>query len=120
MLLVNARAGQSKIHGIGLIAQEFIPKGTKIWTFCDKFDLVISEDDMAKLSGPARDQVIWYAYYDPELRVYVLSSDDDRFTNHSDEPNTENIGEDTFASVDIPAGTEITWDYRLWLSDDEL
>ena len=39
MLLVDARAGLSEVHGIGLIAQEFIPRGTRIWTFQEGFDL---------------------------------------------------------------------------------
>ena len=36
MLLVDARAGISKIHGIGLFAYEFIPKGTHVWMFNPK------------------------------------------------------------------------------------
>ena len=112
MLLVNARAGQSSIHGIGLIAQELIPKGTTIWTFKEGFDLVIPEQDLPLLSTAARDQVIWYAYYEEDLESYILSSDDDRFTNHSDTPNTANKGDDTYALVDIHPGTELTCDYR--------
>jgi hypothetical protein len=30
-----------------------------------------------------------YSEYFPELGVLVLSGDNDRFTNHSDDPNTE-------------------------------
>jgi SET domain-containing protein len=88
MLLVNARAGISAIHGVGLIAQEFIPKGTCIWQFQPGFDLVIDENDFLKLSAPAQQQVRHYAFFDEARRVFVLSSDDDRFTNHSDNPNT--------------------------------
>ncbi len=118
MLLVDARAGLSEVHGIGLIAQEFIPKGTRIWTFQEGFDLVIPEDELSELSEPARDQVIWYAYYEKSTKEYILSSDDDRFTNHSDTPNSTNIGEDTYAIVDIEPGVEITWDYLPHLKDE--
>lgn len=115
MLLVNAQAGDSRIHGIGLIAHEFIPAGTRIGVFQPGFDLVIPEEALASLSAPARQQALHYAYFDPRQRVYVLSSDDDRFTNHSDEPNTANDREDaTYALRDIQAGEEITWDYREW------
>ncbi len=125
MLLVNARAGVSKIHGIGLIAQEFIPKGTRIWRFQSGFDLMLSEEQLQPLSAPAQQHVRYYAFYDPEKRAYVLSGDDDRFTNHSDEPNTENVytgaGDfETSASRDIQAGEEITWNYRGWISHDFL
>ena len=118
MLLVDARAGISEVHGIGLIAQEFIPRGTRIWTFQEGFDLVIPEDELSELSEPARDQVIWYAYYEKSTKEYILSSDDDRFTNHSDTPNSANIGDDTYAIVDIEPGTEITWDYLPHLKDE--
>jgi len=114
MLLVNARAGVSAIHGIGLIAREFIPRGARVWELRPGFDLVLSEQQVRELSVAAREQVFWYAYYDPARRVYVLSSDDDRFTNHADDPNTANDGEVTFATRDIQPGEEITWDYRPW------
>jgi uncharacterized protein len=120
MLLVNARAGLSDIHGIGLIAQEFIPKGARIWTFKEGFDLVIPKQDLQLLSSAARDQVIWYAYYDYDLEAYILSSDDDRFTNHSENPNTANEDDYTYALIDIYPSTEITWDYREWISTAEL
>ncbi len=124
MLLVNARAGVSKIHGIGLIAREFIPSGTCVWRFQPGFDLMLSEDQLQSLSAPAQQQVRHYAFYDSEKRVYVLSGDDDRFTNHSDEPNTQNVytGEDFEQSAcrDIQAGEELTWNYRGWVSHDFL
>ena len=45
----------------------------------------------------------------------VLSSDDDRFTNHSNDPNTlEEGGYESYAIRDIQAGEEITWNYRGW------
>ncbi|MFN0109272.1 MAG: SET domain-containing protein-lysine N-methyltransferase [Blastocatellia bacterium] len=88
MLLVNAKVGISKIHGLGLIAQEFIPKGTCIWQFQPGFDLMIGETELAKLSITTQKQIRHYAFYDPARLAYVLSGDDDRFTNHSDNPNT--------------------------------
>lgn len=114
MLLVRARAGVSAIHGIGLIAQEFIARGSRVWELRPGFDLVLSGMQVRELSAAAREQVFWYAYYDPARHVYVLSADDDRFTNHADDPNTANNGEVTFATRDIQPGEEITWDYRPW------
>jgi uncharacterized protein len=113
--LIDARAGVSQIHGIGLIAHVFIPCGTRVWVLQPGFDLILTETEVSTLSEPARNQVFWYAYFDPHRKVYILSSDDDRFTNHSDEPNTANEGDDvTYALRDIQAGEEITWDYRGW------
>lgn len=58
MLLVNARAGVSKIHGFGLIAQEFIPKGKYVWEFRENFDLTFSSLELRNLSQPALEQVL--------------------------------------------------------------
>jgi SET domain-containing protein len=111
MLLVNAQAGPSGIHGIGLIAQEFIPKGTKIWHFMPGFDVSIPEADLQRLSPAARRQLFYYAYFHLGTRTFVLSSDDDRFTNHSDTPNTEPMDDYTIATRDIHPGEDITIDY---------
>ncbi len=116
MLLVNARVGVSRIHRLGLIAQQFIAQGTRVWRFQAGFDLMIDEVAMQALSATAQAQVRHYAFYDSQRRVYLLSGDDDRFTNHADEPNTceAEDGYDSFASRDIQAGEEITWSYRGW------
>ncbi len=115
MLLVSAKVGVSKIHGFGLIAEEFIPKGTCIWRFQPGFDLMIGEAEFAALSATTQTQVRHYAFYDPARQAFVLSGDDDRFTNHSDDPNTaEEGGYDSYAKRDIQAGEEITWNYFGW------
>ena len=111
MLLVNAKAGPSRIHGMGLIAQEFIPQGTEIWHFMPGFDVIIPEKFLEHLSLVARKQVFYWAYFNVATRTFVLSSDDDRFTNHSDEPNTRHVGDSVVAQCDIHSGVEITSDY---------
>jgi uncharacterized protein len=111
MLLVNASAGPSKIHRLGLVAKEFISAGTQIWEYNERFDRTFSDEDLGKLSLNARQQVLYYGYFDLASRVYVLSSDDDRFTNHSEDPNTKDYGRYTVAVKDIYPGEEITCNY---------
>jgi len=112
MLLVNARCGPSTIHGLGLIAQEFIPAGQHVWLIHCGFDVILTEVEFLALSLPARQQVCNYAYFCLVQRVFVLSSDDDRFTNHSEQPNIQFEGGMAVAIRDILAGEEITGDYR--------
>lgn len=123
MLHVVAKAGPSSIHGIGLIAGEFIAKGRKVWEFAPQFDRLLTEEDVRGLSAAAFEQVRWYAYHydDAGKRVWVLSSDDDRFTNHAGSPNTMSVHDPregplhlapSFAIRDIHPGEEITWNYR--------
>lgn len=112
MLLVKARVGISAIHGLGLFAHEFIPAGTVIWKYTPGFDVEISESAMESLSLSAKEQVLHYACYEQAQAKFVLSSDDDRFSNHSDAPNTSPDHDRMIAIKDIQSGEEITCDYR--------
>jgi uncharacterized protein len=112
MLLIKARVRPSSIQGLGLFAEQFIPAGTIIWRFQPGFDVAIAEEEIDQLSPAAREQVIHYACYEPHNRRFVLSSDDDRFSNHSDDPNTLQDGDTMYACRDIACGEEITCNYR--------
>ena len=111
MLFVNAKAEPSAIHGRGLIAQEFIPAGIKVWEFMPGFDVLIPEADLDRLSSAAREQAYYWSYFHQATRTFVMSSDDDRFTNHSPDPNTRVVDNCTVAVRDINPGEEITNDY---------
>ena len=112
MLLVKARVGESKIHGLGLIAQELIPKGTVIWRLAPEFDVLLTEHELGQLPEITQKYVLWYGHFDQMLRKHVLTSDDDRFTNHSDTANSKFLGRESVAARDIQAGEEITDNYR--------
>ncbi len=119
MLLVKTRLAPSTIHGIGLFADEFIPKGTEVWKFVPGFDLALSVDEVESLPEMAKAWIEQYGYLDLNLRRWIVCIDDARFFNHSQDPNTEEgAPDDPFgvdvASRDIKAGEEITCDYRLF------
>ena len=125
MLLVNAKAGPSRIHGFGLIAQEFIPKGTTVWEFMPGFDVAIPEADLDGLSPASREQAMYWSYFHVASRTLVMSSDDDRFTNHSDNPNCiETRSPDDEEGIDVAVrdiyeGEELTFNYREFDADFE-
>ena len=113
MLLVKTKIGSSKISGIGLFADQFISKGTLIWKFQEGFDLLLSAQEMEKLSEPAKAQFINYAYLDTKRNQYLLCSDDARFFNHSKNPNCDDSKDDETTSLqDITKGEELTVDYN--------
>jgi uncharacterized protein len=112
MLLVNACRGQSEIHGIGLIAQECIAAGTMIWRFTPGFDLELFEGFVQDLPDAVRRQVLYFASYNQKNHTFWLTSDDERFMNHSDNPNTHPEADVTYACRHIAEGEEITCDYR--------
>lgn len=49
MLLIKTKIGPSKINGIGLFADEFIPKGTSVWRFMPSLDLEIPIREASEL-----------------------------------------------------------------------
>lgn len=119
MLLVKTKLGTSHIHGIGLFADEFIPKGTIIWKFNPIIDISLCESQIEKLAEPSREQIKKYTYRSMLSRCYVLCGDDARFFNHSNEPNCFDVCESeeqdlTIARRDINAGEELTCDYALF------
>ena len=111
MLLVDARAGISTIHGLGLIAGQFIPKGTTIWQFQPGFDLAKTDAEYAQLPPRAQEAFDYYSYHCKVAGIRVFSSDDDRFTNHAEEPNSIFVGGVTIAVRDIQPGEEVTMNY---------
>lgn len=118
MLLVKTSIRQSPIHGLGLFAEEDIPAGTLLWRLEPLIDRVIPEADLARLPEQVAEYVDIYSEYFPELGLLVLSGDNDRYTNHSDSPNTEVIlpnGPEAHVRAlrDIAAGEEITCDYTV-------
>jgi uncharacterized protein len=117
MLLIRTRIGVSSIHGIGLFADEFIAKGSRTWRFLDGFDLRLPPSFLDQLSAPATAQLLHYSYFHAETGLYELCSDDARFYNHSDTPNTASVKLNSGEEIDIALrninqGEEITCDYR--------
>ena len=50
MLFVKTRVLPSRIHGLGLFADEDIPKDTILWKFTSEFDLKFTKEQIRKFS----------------------------------------------------------------------
>ena len=114
MMLVKTTVGPSRIHGIGIFAAQFIPKGTPTWRFEPGFDLEITPERFAALPETARAQVLNYAYRDEKTGNYVLCGDDARFYNHSSDPACGPLPDNPDLCVayrDIEEGEEMLTDY---------
>jgi uncharacterized protein len=112
MLKIKTKLGTSKISGTGLFANEDIKKGDVIWEFNKDVDTVINQSQFDKLSEVAKKYWNTFSYFRNEEGGYVLCTDNARYTNHSDNPNSvmrdKNI---SIAARDINSGDEITEDY---------
>jgi SET domain-containing protein len=122
MLLVKTKLGLSKISGIGLYADTFIPKGTIIWRFVPKLDLKFNEKEYQAFKRKHDcERIDNYIYKSKISGCYILCTDDARFINHSYDANTIDTMDDieglTIASKDIFPGEEIVSDYQMFDAD---
>jgi uncharacterized protein len=117
MLLVKTFVANSEIHGLGLFAAEDIPKGTEIWRFVPGIDIKIPPSVVENLDPIRKEYILNYTYVNKVTGEHILPADSDRYTNHSKNPNTQNIGfaqEEgvTVATRNIKKGEEITTNYN--------
>ena len=110
MLLVKTQIKPSEISGIGLFADEDIPKNTIIHKEC-AFTVEFTKEQLKDLTEYHLEFLKIYSYeFEGITRISV---DHDKFMNHSDNPNTYELGSDTLALRDIKKGEEILTDYRI-------
>ncbi len=123
MLFVKTRKGRSAVHGTGLFATEFIPKGTVIWRYAAGYDKILTREEFERL-GP-EDRGAWerFAYVSRFTGLLVYSGDEYVFMNHSHDPNVgvspvfEAPEGFDIALRDIQAGEELLFDYT-WFGED--
>jgi len=112
MMLVRTSVAPSKIHGLGLFADEDIKAGTEVWRFDPSFDHSISENLLASYPEVTRDYLRHYGYARPGTSDLGLDADHGRFMNHAENPNLESRPpEALFAKREIKKGEEITMNY---------
>jgi SET domain-containing protein len=115
MMMVETELRPSPIHGIGVFLLQPVRKGDLIWRFDARIDRVYSEGEIAALPEHMQRFLRTYSTWHQGTRLWVFCGDNGRHFNHSDEPSTVSnaiaFGED-HAVADLPAGTELTSDYR--------
>ena len=96
--------------GIGVVATEFIPKGTITWAF-DPLDQVFTPDEVHNMKPFFRNFVDKYTYRD-SAGNFILCWDHSRFVNHSYHSNCISTAYNFELAVrDIYPGEELTDDY---------
>ena len=96
--------------GYGVVATEYIPKGTITWAL-DRLDREFSLTQLKAFDTPYREIIEKYSYRNNKGR-YVLCWDIGRFVNHSFRSNCLSTAYDFELAIrDIKAGEELTDDY---------
>ena len=110
MLLVKTKLGKSRIHGLGVFADQSIRKGEPVWRFVEGFDRCWTPAQFARLPKQARDFVAFHGYsVDGEI---LLTADNDHHMNHSEDSNTHWHSGCIRARRAIAKGEELTNNYR--------
>jgi uncharacterized protein len=115
MLMVETELRQSSIHGIGVFLGKPVRSGQLIWRFDSRIDRVFSDAELHEMPENLQHFLRTYSTLHDALKLWVLCGDNGRHFNHSDKPTTHSLGiafGDDVAAVDLPAGTELTSDYR--------
>jgi SET domain-containing protein len=113
----------SKIHGLGLFAKKFIPKGTIWWHARPQDVLIITKAQFLTLDDSHKSSLLTnylqslltYSYYERVLDALIFCMDNSRYVNHSFNANSgASEDQNGFCSVaqrDIEPGEEITENY---------
>ncbi|MEO7364727.1 MAG: SET domain-containing protein [Sphingomicrobium sp.] len=115
MLMVETELRPSSIHGLGVYLTESVRSGQLIWRFDSRIDRVFSNAELTEMPERFQAFLRTYSTFHHGLGLWVLCGDNGRHFNHSDSPNTRSLGiafGDDVAAADLPAGTELTSDYR--------
>jgi hypothetical protein len=96
--------------GYGVVATQFIPKGTITWAL-DKLDRIFSPTDIRNMEPVYQQIMDKYTYRNPQGN-YVFCWDNARFINHSSNANCITTAYEFEVAIrDIQPGEELTDDY---------
>ena len=100
----------SPVKGYGVVATQFIPKGTITWVH-DTLDRTFTPNEVASMPDLFRQIIETYTFRDNQGR-FVLCWDNARFVNHSFNSNCLSTAYDFEIAIrDIHPGEELTDDY---------
>ncbi len=116
MLMVPTELRASPIHGVGVFLTVPVLRGSLIWRFDSRIDRIYADHELGAMPEMMQEFIRKYSCWDRLSNTWMFAGDNSRFVNHSEAPSLVTIGNkttgDDVAAFDLPAGVELTSDYR--------
>lgn len=117
-LIIKTLIKESSTQGFGLFTDENLDEGQKIYFDDPNFEKIIFHDEKLKMPPETQLFIETFAPFNKDGKFYYLNTDNSRFWNHSENPNTVFVRENgthlgsVFTLRAIAKGEELTADYR--------
>jgi uncharacterized protein len=122
MLRIKTYLKEVHGKGIGLFADEYLPEGKVWWEWDHELDMIVQNNKYETLELLKKQFVKKYGVRS-ENGDYWLYSDNAKFINHSENPNSMGTDDQSGVSTRIKTtrpvklGEELTVDYRKYVYD---
>ncbi len=124
MIHIKYKLRSSDAHGVGLFADQPIPKGATVYTASPLLDLNITQEQFDTLNQKEKDEILWWGFFDEPSQMWHVDFDVSRFINHAYNATlTQAPNHDTaylIAARDIKTGEELTQNYMEFESPEDL
>lgn len=120
-MFIRVRVDQSKIFGKGLFPLDPVPRGKIVCSFTTDSRIITEQEYVEAIAKETRLIVRTGTRYVGKYFTYTDDPDADlNFFNHSFDPNLLVHCGIVIARRDIPAGQELTVDYRTLIDDTDI
>jgi len=124
MIHIKYKLNKSKLHGIGLFADEDVRKGQLVYSASPLLDVNISQEQFDSLDEKEKREIKYWGFWDMQNNVWHVDFDNSKFINHSinatltQDPKQKDAY--LVATRNIRAGEELTQNYLEFESEEDL
>jgi SET domain-containing protein len=124
MIHIKYKLNKSNKHGIGLFADEDLPKGQLVYTASPLLDTNITQEKFDSLTDREKEEVQWWGFFDESSKRWHVDFDVSKFINHEKKGTVTQDKDHEEAHLvttrDVKRGEELTQNYLEFESAEDL